>query len=289
MEYLHGPMRASAPTAWNEGHCEIRGGVRSPRPTQSDCQKATPHVIARFAQQTVAIRISLCRFSLKNVAEENGLPRRFAPRNDRNGQVSVGRAYGDRWSTCAGRCTRKGYAASVRLLRRQRLRYGHWPLRHGTKGTARFAAGWGHPSLRSQTVKKPPRMSLRGLRSKPWQSASLYAGFLLKTLQRRTDCRVGLRPPRNDKDGQVIDERTYRVVGVPARADVGIGPYGMERRALRNSRRGEGTPPYAKISVPCVRRQSRRRLRHRNDITEVFQDTAIAGRPPAGPPGNCAE
>ena len=43
-------------------------------------------------------------------------------------------------------------------------------------------------------------MSLRGLRSKPWQSASLCAGFLLKTLQRRTDCRVGLRPPRNDKN-----------------------------------------------------------------------------------------
>ena len=44
-------------------------------------------------------------------------------------------------------------------------------------------------------------MSLRGLRSKPWQSASLCAGFLLKTLQRRTDCRVGLRPPRNEKSG----------------------------------------------------------------------------------------
>ena len=46
-------------------------------------------------------------------------------------------------------------------------------------------------------------MSLRGLRSKPWQSASLCAGFLVKALQRRMDCRVGLRPPRNDKNGRL--------------------------------------------------------------------------------------
>ncbi len=73
----------------------IRGAMRASRPTRSFSVASRPaagipeFVIARRAKPDVAIRIPLHRLSLKNVTEENGLPRRFAPRNDKTGSWSL--------------------------------------------------------------------------------------------------------------------------------------------------------------------------------------------------------
>ena len=56
-------------------------------------------------------------------------------------------------TACTGRCTRKGHAASVRLLRRQRLRYRHRPLRKEGHSCAR-----GHSMREAQPVPTPQRL-----------------------------------------------------------------------------------------------------------------------------------
>ena len=56
-------------------------------------------------------------------------------------------------SASAGGCTRKGYAASVRRQSRQRLRYGHPPLRRRTATVRDTAKTYLHPQKRGLVLR----------------------------------------------------------------------------------------------------------------------------------------
>ena len=105
LECPHGPMRASAPTTWNERRCKIRGGVRAPRPTKRPkfCvgrdahiapQSAVPHgtgasvvltlpslprpwlPFAGAFKSCTGQRLSLCKGSCHAARVTEGLPSR---------------------------------------------------------------------------------------------------------------------------------------------------------------------------------------------------------------------